>query len=238
MLVIFPWWGIALGIYFCLFSVIPSAPPLLFPLLPAYQCIIQEDKANDDESIKDGNDKDNNHQADRATMDTTTTTPNAWRCLDNDGSSAAATASLSLPAPLPTWGTLFTLLIHLIPGRSFVDDALTMTRMTITTTRIKLTRMTSIYRHQPRCRNHHRNCFHHHHQPRRRHRHHGRQGHHHCPCPHQRHNNSFLAGCRVTLLSALWCVVAVCIVAHRLGGGVAVCIVVHHLRCCPLSVSH
>jgi hypothetical protein len=26
-LVIFPWWGTAVGIYFCLFSVIPSAPP-------------------------------------------------------------------------------------------------------------------------------------------------------------------------------------------------------------------
>jgi hypothetical protein len=31
----------------CLFSVIPSAPRLLFPPLPA--CIIQEDKANDNE---------------------------------------------------------------------------------------------------------------------------------------------------------------------------------------------
>jgi hypothetical protein len=45
MLVIFPWWGMAVGTYFfiCVFSVIPSVPPLLFPLLPA--CIIQEDKA-------------------------------------------------------------------------------------------------------------------------------------------------------------------------------------------------
>jgi hypothetical protein len=46
------------------------------------------------------------------------------------------------PQPLPTWGRLFTLLVHLVPGGSFVDGTLTTTTMTITMMRIKPTRMT------------------------------------------------------------------------------------------------
>jgi hypothetical protein len=46
------------------------------------------------------------------------------------------------PQTLPTWGTLFILLIHLVPWGSFIDGALTTTTMTITMMRIKLTRTT------------------------------------------------------------------------------------------------
>jgi hypothetical protein len=33
------------------------------------------------------------------------------------------------------------------------------------------------------------------------------------------------------------CVIAICIIAHHLGGSVVVSVVVHHLRCCPSSMS-
>jgi hypothetical protein len=58
----------------------------------------------------------------------------------------------------------------------------------------------------------------------------------HCPCPYQCHNNSFPAGCHVSLFSALRHIVVVCVVACYLGSSVAICIVVHCLCCCPLSV--
>jgi hypothetical protein len=44
---------------------------------------------------------------------------------------------------MPTWGTLITLLVHLVPGESFVNSALTMMTMTIRMMRIKPARTTS-----------------------------------------------------------------------------------------------
>ncbi len=114
----------------CLFSVIPSAPPLLFSLLPA--CIIQEDEPDDDK-----------WRGQRHRIEVFLWSQQQWiQWLPLQMLGDVSMAPLCPPQPLPTWGILFTLLVHLVPGGSFVDGALTMTTMTITMTRIKPTRMT------------------------------------------------------------------------------------------------
>jgi hypothetical protein len=111
-----------------------------------YPCIVPKDKADHDKSIND--------LLITATTRATTTelTEQQWmqqlplRTLGDV--STTMVAWLPLPPvcplqPLPTWGTLFTLLIHLVPWGSFVDGALTTTTITITMMKIKPTRMTS-----------------------------------------------------------------------------------------------